>query len=212
MLSRRWKVATTVGLLVLSTITTGLTSAQGYETAEYTVIKSEDQFEVRKYPDLMLVATNSKPDSNGRDGSFMKLFGYISGANEAKQSIAMTTPVFMEGDSKENAGQMGFVMPKRVAVEGIPAPTGLDVAVKKREGGKFAVYRFAGRLNAKLAKESELKLRDWMTSNQLQPLENSVVETAAYDAPYVPGPLRRNEVLIRIKDDANSGETVPAPK
>ena len=35
----------------------------------------------------MLVATSSNMDSQGRDGSFMRLFQYISGANEADQKI-----------------------------------------------------------------------------------------------------------------------------
>ena len=72
------------------------TTRAGYESAEYKVIESDGNFEVREYPDLMLVATTTKIDAQGRDGSFMKLFRYISGANESEQKISMTTPVFME--------------------------------------------------------------------------------------------------------------------
>ncbi|WP_390174047.1 SOUL family heme-binding protein [Rhodopirellula sallentina] len=179
----------------------------GYESAEYKVIESDGNFEVREYPDLMLVATSTKIDAQGRDGSFMKLFRYISGANESEQKISMTTPVFMENDKADSEVQMGFVMPKEVAVEGVPSPTGPDVDVRKRAGGRFAVLRFSGRLNKKLAKESEAKLRAWMKSKGLvandsfaTPGESgSGVETASYDPPFTPGPLRRNEVLIRLK-------------
>ena len=45
-----------------------------YESAEYKVVESDGKFEVREYPDLMLVATTTKLDLQGRDGSFMKLF------------------------------------------------------------------------------------------------------------------------------------------
>ncbi|MFN7292591.1 MAG: SOUL family heme-binding protein, partial [Pirellula sp.] len=83
-----------------------------YESAEYKVVESDGKFEVREYPDLMLVATTTKLDAQGRDGSFMKLFRYISGANESDKKISMTTPVFMENDKEESAVQMGFVMPK----------------------------------------------------------------------------------------------------
>jgi SOUL heme-binding protein len=99
------------------------------------------------------------------------------------------------------------VMPRLVAVEGVPTPTGPDVDVCKRAGGRFAVLRFSGRLDAKLAKESEAKLRAWMEakghvvadSDPTSDNSGSVVESAAYDPPFTPGPLRRNEVLIRLK-------------
>ena len=173
-----------------------------YESAEYKVVESDGKFEVREYPDLMLVATTTKLDSQGRDGSFMKLFRYISGANESDKKISMTTPVFMESDKEASAVQMGFVMPKDIAVGGVPAPTGEGVDVRKRVGGRFAVLRFSGQLTTKSAKESETKLRTWMATKGLvadDSIESSGVETAGYDPPFTPGPLRRNEVLIRLK-------------
>jgi hypothetical protein len=173
-----------------------------YESAEYKVVESDGKFEVREYPDLMLVATTTKLDSQGRDGSFMRLFRYISGANESDKKISMTTPVFMENDKEESAVQMGFVMPKNIAVGGVPAPTGEGVDVRKRVGGRFAVLRFSGQLTTKSAKESETKLRTWMATKGLvadDSIESSGVETAGYDPPFTPGPLRRNEVLIRLK-------------
>lgn len=173
-----------------------------YESAEYKVIESDGKFEIREYPDLMLVATTTKLDAQGRDGSFMKLFRYISGGNDAEQKIAMTTPVFMENDAADSNVQMGFVMPKEVAVGGVPAPTADDVSVRKRVGGRFAVVRFPGQLTSKLARDSEAELRAWMESKGLVAQvseDGSGVETASYDPPFTPGPLRRNEVLIRLK-------------
>ena len=190
-------VLTLVGVLAWNR-----TTRAGYESAEYKVIESDGKFEVREYPDLMLVATTTQIDAQGRDGSFMKLFRYISGANESEQKISMTTPVFMENDKADSEVQMGFVMPKQVTVEGVPAPTGPDVNVRKRAGGHFAVLRFSGRLNAKLAKESETKLRAWMESKGLiadDSPDSSGVESAAYDPPFTPGPLRRNEILSRLQ-------------
>ncbi len=189
-------------LILVGGFAWNMTARAGYESAEYKVVESDGKYEVREYPDLMLVATTTKIDAQGRDGSFMKLFRYISGANESDQKISMTTPVFMENDKLESEVQMGFVMPKEVAVKGVPTPTGTDVDVRKRAGGRFAVLRFAGRMNAKLAKESEAKLRAWMESRELaadDSGENSGVEAASYDPPFTPGVLRRNEVLIRLK-------------
>jgi hypothetical protein len=174
----------------------------GYESAEYKVLDSEGQFEVREYPDLMMAAATTQLDAQGRDGSFMKLFGYISGANTQGEKIAMTTPVFMENQDAGSRVQMGFVMPKDVAQKGVPNPTESKVQIRKRAGGRFAVIRFSGQLNTNTAEKAEAKLREWMKNKKLvgdDSAPGSGVETAGYDPPFTPGPLRRNEVLIRLE-------------
>lgn len=193
---------TVLGLALSGVFGWNLIARGAYESAEYKVLESEGKFEVREYPDLMLAATSTKSDLQGRDGSFMQLFRYISGANESKQKISMTTPVFMESQSDGDRVQMGFVMPKEVADQGVPKPTGEKVEVRKRQGGRFAVVRFSGTLTAKSAKDAETRLREWMQTKGLEPMptgESNGVETAGYDPPFTPGPLRRNEVLIRIR-------------
>lgn len=186
-----------LGLAVLSPLAmVGITHAE-YESAEYEVIESDGAIEIREYPSLMLVATDSKMDAQGRDGSFMRLFRYISGNNAAEQKIAMTTPVFMEGEIGKADVSMGFVMPKEVAEEGAPDPRGEGVKLRERQGGRFAVIRFPGRLSTQLAKEQEAQLREWMKKRGLEGEE--AVEAAGYDPPYTPARLRRNEILIRLK-------------
>lgn len=194
-------IGTIVLFAVVGVLAWNMIARAAYESAEYKVVEADGKFEVRDYPDLMLVATTTKLDAQGRDGSFMKLFRYISGANESEQKISMTTPVFMENDADASV-QMGFVIPKDVAIRGVPKPTGGQVDVRKRVGGRFAVVRFPGQLTSKLVKESEAKLRAWMESKSLvadDSAEASGVESAGYDPPFTPGPLRRNEVLIRLK-------------
>lgn len=191
-------VAGLVGVAFVGTLALARTSRAGYESAEYTVIESDGAFEIRDYPDLMLAATDSTLDSQGRDGSFMRLFQYISGANEAEQSIAMTTPVFMEGDLDKSNVSMGFVMPKEVTAKGAPAPREDGVKLRERKGGRFAVIRFSGRLDSQLAKEKEAELRAWMASRGLKGKESA--EAAGYDPPFTPAALRRNEILIRLNE------------
>ncbi len=195
-------LGTIVSLAVAGVFAWTTMARAAYETAEYQVVESDGKFEVREYPDLVLVATATKLDAQGRDGSFMRLFRYISGENQSEQKISMTTPVFMENDEADSRVQMGFVMPKEVASKGAPAPTGEQVDIRKRAGGRFAVVRFSGQLTFKRAKESETSLRDWMKTKGLvaaDSTDGSGVETAGYDPPFTPGPLRRNEVLIRLK-------------
>lgn len=168
-----------------------------YESAEYRVLEADGPFEIREYPDLMLASTEMRFTSRGNDGSFMRLFRYISGANEADQKVAMTTPVFMEMNAEELPGQMGFVIPKDVAQGVIPEPVASKVKILKRAGGRFAVVRFAGTMDLTTAENEEAKLRTWIESKGLKFHEET--EAAGYDPPFTPGPLRRNEVLIRLK-------------
>jgi len=168
-----------------------------YETASYEVTKSDGDFEVRKYPDLELVVTSSAKGSSGDDGSFMRLFRYISGENEAEQKIAMTTPVFMDRSEEEEAGRMGFMIPAKVAESGAPSPKHDKVDIKTRPAGEFAVYRFSGRLDSRLEGEAKKKLFEWIEANGLT--ATGEAEFAGYDPPWTPGPMRRNEVLIRLK-------------
>jgi hypothetical protein len=124
-----------------------LTARSAYESAEYTILESDSPFETREYPDLQTATTNMQFKSQGDDGSFMRLFRYISGANEQEQRVAMTTPVLMEPEADSTYGQMGFVIPKNVAEQRVPEPTSEQVHIRKRAGGRFAVIRFAGRMN-----------------------------------------------------------------
>lgn len=174
----------------------------GYESAEYEVVDSEGEFELREYPDLMLASTEMPKRSQGNDGSFMRLFRYISGANEKKQKISMTTPVFMSESEDEAKGQMGFVVPKEVTKEGVPEPSAADVAVTRRKGGRFAVIRFAGRVDSQLVSRMEAKLREWIKKKGWAGTDR--YEWAGYDPPFTPGLLRRNEVLIRLEDSQSN--------
>lgn len=192
-------------LAAVGTVAWTMTSRAGYETAEYKVVETDGEVEIREYPDLMLAATSSKMDSQGRDGSFMRLFRYISGANKDDQKIAMTTPVFMEGEIGKSDVSMGFVMPKEVTNEGVPDPKSDGVRIRRREGGRFAVIRFSGRLDSERAKQHEAKLRVWMKARGLE--GDATAEAAGYDPPFTPGPLRRNEILIRLKQSSDEQQT-----
>lgn len=173
------------------------TSRGGYESASYRTIDSELNFEIREYPELKLASTPTSIDSRGKDGSFMRLFRFISGGNSKQQKVAMTTPVFMDPSRKESGGQMSFVIPSRVASNGVPLPLDKEVKIKQREAGLFAVVRFSGQISEQLVRQQERALRQWLEAKGFS--SESDLEVAGYDPPWIPGPLRRNEVLVRIK-------------
>jgi len=190
----------TVGLFALIAIGAfGLnkTARAGYESAPYEVVEKDGAIEIREYPDLVMASTAANIDARGNDGSFMRLFRYISGDNNGRTKIAMTTPVFMKAESEGSQGQMGFVMPAKVAVTGAPTPGSSGVQIQVREGGRFAVIRFSGVMNSTKAKANEKTLREWMKQRGFTAA--GAAERAGYDAPFTPGIFRRNEVLIRLQ-------------
>lgn len=195
----RWMLYLTIFLVVTAAARYGwkLTARNAYENAEYRVIKADGPFEIRQYPDLRMATTPMKPAGQRDDGSFMRLFRYIDGDNANKEKVAMTTPVFMEPADQAKPGQMGFVLPKEVAERGAPEPRQGDVTLRTRPGGRFAVIRFAGRLDRESVAKAESRLRSWIEKENLA--ADASAEWAGYDPPWTPGPLRRNEVLIRVK-------------
>jgi hypothetical protein len=198
-MTKKNMVYLSVAIVVAAVVYTGwtLTARGAYETADYSVMYSDGPFETREYPDLMMATTAMEFASQGDDGSFMRLFRYISGANDGDRKVTMTTPVFMESAADDTPGRMGFVIPKKVSESEIPEPASKDVRIRKRSGGQFAVIRFAGRIASASVENAEARLRNWMASRGLA--ADGEAEFAGYDPPWTPGPLRRNEVLIRLK-------------
>lgn len=178
------------------------TSRAAYESAKYRVMEADQAFEIREYPPLKLVSTPMSFSSQGNDGSFMRLFQFISGGNSKQQKVSMTTPVFMNPERQESTGQMAFVIPSQIVNEGVPEPSNQQVKIQEREAGLFAVRRFAGRISEQTMREQESRLREWLAAKGLD--VDGELEVAGYDPPWMPGPLRRNEVLVRIRTQSAS--------
>ena len=169
-------------------------SKSKYETPDYQVVEKDGAFEIRDYPALTVVSTPMQ--KRGEDGSFMKLFRFISGRNEHSQKISMTTPVLMTGTE---SGTMSFIVPKDVAEHGVPAPSSPDVTVSTKPAARYAVYRFSGPSKPEPSEAASKKLLSWATSKNL-PISGSPLY-AYYNPPWTPGFMRRNEVLIHLSGE-----------
>ena len=167
----------------------------GYESAPYKVGRTDGKFELRDYPALTVVETPMARGGNEADGSFNRLFRFITGGNEAKQKIAMTTPVFMSGN--DSNATMAFVLPAKLNAATAPKPADGAVTVRELPGGRFAVLRFSGGRNAKRESETLARLQTWLAA---QGLKASAAPVYGYfDPPWTPSFLRRNEVMLRIE-------------
>jgi hypothetical protein len=197
-MNENWNLNLVMAVLgtLVGLVATGCgTVRAGYESAPYQVVRVSGEFEVRDYPALTVVETPMARGSNGSDGSFNRLFRFITGGNEAKQKIAMTTPVFMS-DNETNA-TMAFVMPAKMKTGEVPKPSDGNVTVRELAKGQFAVLRYSGGRSASHETEALERLRAWMKSAGLKELSPPVY--GYFDPPWTPAFLRRNEVMVRIE-------------
>ena len=184
------------------------------ETAPYKLIKSDisQSIEVRQYNNLILVSTEME---EGRNGSFRRLFGYITGDNVKSTKIEMTTPVFMGDEKNDTASEkiemtapvfmvgegssqkMSFVLPGRFTMDNTPQPTNSDVKIEELNNYNVASIRFNGRLQKKNIEKHKAILEAWIKDQDY--LVSGLYSTAAYDAPFTLPVFRRNEVLIPVK-------------
>jgi len=168
------------------------TSRAGYESAPYKIVLSRGEFELRDYPAITVVET-AMAGENG-DGSFGRLFGFISGRNADKKKIAMTTPVFMaEGEAGRT---MSFVLPADLKSDAVPKPADGSLVVRDVPAGRFAVLRFSGGRDSKSESENLGQLRSWVAEQGFQ--SSSAPVYGYFDPPWTPSFLRRNEVMLRL--------------
>ena len=170
--------------------------ASGIEEPSFDVIKSYDDFEVRRYVDTVQarVQTSSR-GGRAASGGFRRVAGYIFGGNAQKTSIAMTAPVSMweEGGSS----WLAFTMPSMYSLDSLPVPNDEGVRLVTHAGSTVAVMRFSGRNTPGKGDRVEQKLRAAMEREGYQPVGPGVL--ALYDNPWTTLPfLRRNELHIGI--------------
>ena len=136
--------------MILIIIGTGCSMA--IEQLKYKVIEKEGSFELRQYDDYFVAGT--KVEGKAEDAgnvAFNRLFKYISGVNQKKESIAMTAPVTQEipsekiamtapvtQEKKEGAWWICFIMPSKYTLETLPKPIDTNVVIEKVTGKKTA--------------------------------------------------------------------------
>jgi hypothetical protein len=185
------------------------------ETAPYSLLKADEalKIEIRNYESMVLVSADMSTD--GRNSAFRKLFRYISGDNQGAKEIAMTAPVFMNGDqpsdqgaeiamtapvfmnNQEGKAMMSFVMPKDFTLQNTPTPNDATLQVTELKNYKVATIQFSGTLSESNVAEHTKILQDWLTAQGY--VATSAPIEAGYNGPMTLPMLRRNEILIKIQ-------------
>ena len=139
------------------------TSRAATETPEYKLVRKDGDVEIRDYPALTVATT---PMTDGEmNGSFRKLFGFITGTNEQSEKIAMTAPVLI--DTAKDKRTMSFIMPKKTTEKGVPKPSRESVSLGKVAAARFAVLRFSGGRTAANEEKALGKLTAWLEAGKI---------------------------------------------
>ena len=95
-----------------------------YEEVNYEVVKQNKVYEIRKYSDRLAIETIT----SNQGSSFRILFNYISGNNENKEKISMTTPVTQI--EKKGSMTMQFYLPSKFNKDNTPSPSNSDLRIE----------------------------------------------------------------------------------
>ena len=176
-------------LLVLTLILTLSSQLMAYEETNYEVVKENKIYEIRKYPNRLVIETNSV-QGNG----FRKLFNYISGNNKENEEIKMTVPVTQE--IKNENMTMQFYLPSKFNKDNAPKPVDSEVKILTIEGGYYAVIEYSGRSSDKNFLKNKDILEKALKQDNLLVLSPPI--RASYNSPFTLPILKRNEVMYKV--------------
>ncbi len=203
------RLITAIQLLLL----TGATTAMATEEAPYTIIKTDDIFELREYAPQVLAEIIVDGDLEGAGNkAFRPLFRYISGDNKSRGKIAMTSPVSQEHtgekismtapvsqQSVQGKWAVSFMMPASYTMETLPTPDDPNIKLRQVPARRVAAVRYSGFWSEKKFLRYKQELENWITANNLKVIGEPV--WARYNPPFTIWFLRRNEILIPIASE-----------
>jgi hypothetical protein len=203
-----------VGALALVSSACSVFGVRSEESPMYEVVRKSEDKEIRKYAGYVVATTTVSGDyREAQSRGFRILADYIFGGNEAADSIAMTAPVMQsrEGDGSqiamtapvmqaqtEQGWKMSFMMPSSYDLKDLPKPRSPLVTLEQVPERYMAAIRYSwGRGEARNNAKGR-ELLEWLENESTYWPAGKMV-TAGYDPPWTLPFVRRNEVLIEVR-------------
>ena len=190
----------TLIIFIFTLTTTGF--AMAYEEPKYNIVKTYQEFEIRKYDDRLAVEI----EYSNEDSGFRYLFKYIAGANTNSDKIKMTVPVTQSvkidmttpvtQSVKNGKMLMQFFLPSKFTLENAPQPNDKRVSLVVIKGGHYAVIKYSGRLTNQNYLKHYKKLENNLNNNGIDFIKPGI--RATYNGPFTLPFLRRNEIMMKI--------------
>ena len=183
------------------------------ENPKYEVLIKDGDKEIRAYSSFIIAKTSMKDDSDAsRSEAFRVLAGYIFGANEKKQSLAMTAPVTQKtsptsesismtapvsSSASAEGWIMTFMMPSKYSLKDLPTPKDSRVQFEEVPPKVVGVLRYSGLGRASTNQLKAEELRSWIGTQQKYKIESAPIR-AGYDPPWTLPFFRRLEMMFEL--------------
>ena len=168
------------------------------EQPKYTVIKKENNLEIRRYAKILTSSVEVEGDQYYalRKG-FQPLVRYIGAKERNSEKISMTAPVIQSVNEENEKWTISFAMPSKYSLDNLPKPENNNIYIQEIEPSLAAVIRFNGKADEKLLNLKTDILMRWIESKSYVKLSRP--KFLFYNDPTTPGFLRRNEVMILVE-------------
>ena len=182
------------------------------EEPKYSLIASMGAVEFRLYAPYLVAETlvTGEPDqSQAANKGFRRLFNYISGDNQAKESLAMTAPVQQQAASRKIAMTVpvqqeptdegwliSFVVPGEFDADTVPTPGNPEVSIQAIPERLMAVLTYSGRWTEQNRQQHTRELVDALDGAGIKLLGIPVY--ASYNSPFSLPFTRRNEIMVEV--------------
>lgn len=183
-------------------------SAMAIDEPRYTVVRTHETFEVRRYDAYLVAETTVRAaaDDAGNQG-FRALAGYIFGNNKGTRKIEMTAPVAqaptkiamtapVTQSASAGAYVIQFAMPAEWTLETLPEPLDPGVTLRAIPARTLAVIAYSGSWSQSRYEEHLKKLQDAVAQAGLRWHGEPV--WARFDPPWTLWFLRRNEIWLTL--------------
>jgi hypothetical protein len=190
------------------------------EEPKFSIIEKSEPFELRNYAPQLIAEAKVEGDlDTASSQGFRLIAAFIFGQNQVSEKISMTAPVVIEttqsskiamtvpvgieaskdsAKGSSNQWVFSFVMPAEYTLATLPKPLNPLVSIREVPAQKRAAITFSGFYNEDKVNEKTKALEEWIKGKQWQVI--GTPQFARYNPPWSLPFMRRNEILITVRD------------